>query len=179
MHGEDSFGAGSDGRLDLRRVKVESDGINVHEHGPGSHVQRGVSRSDESKGRGDHLVAGADAVGQQSYVQGRGPRRSSYGMFHSAESGKGLLELGHTGTLSQHPGIEHGQHSLFFLLTHHGFGDGYHLAASQISWGTTVSHWQTGQHILTPPSSFSSSCKRRPQGQTKPRSRAGLPITRP
>ena len=58
-------GGGSDGGLDQGRVDVAVARLDVDEHRLGAGQHDGLGRGGKGEGRGDDLVAGADALGHQ------------------------------------------------------------------------------------------------------------------
>ncbi len=66
---EDGFGLGRDRVLDALRVHVQGLGADVHEDRLRADIQNAVRRRDEGKGRGDDLIAGADAHREHEHVQ--------------------------------------------------------------------------------------------------------------
>ena len=69
VHRHDGAGALSDLLLDLIRVDEAGVRVDVGKDGRRADVQDGVRRGGEGQRRGDHLVAGADALREQRQMQ--------------------------------------------------------------------------------------------------------------
>jgi hypothetical protein len=74
VHDDDGPGARGDRCGELHRIDVEGLGIDVGQDRRGADMHRGIGRGGEGDGRGDDLVARADAVGDQGEMERRGAR---------------------------------------------------------------------------------------------------------
>jgi hypothetical protein len=72
VHRHDAHGAVGDRRLDRRGIEAEAVGLDVGEDRRGAGERHRVRRRGERERRDDHLIARADAGGQQAEVQARG-----------------------------------------------------------------------------------------------------------
>jgi hypothetical protein len=90
--------------------------VDVDEDRPGAGVvDRGRGR-DEREGHGDHLVAGADAGGQQREVQGAGAGVDADALGRAAVRGELLLERGHLAAERELAALEHAEDGRVDLL---------------------------------------------------------------
>ena len=85
-------GARRDGGFDLGRVEIVGIGADVHKDRRGAGLGDGLGGGVEGERGGDHLVAGADAAGQQRQVQRRRARGHPDGFADADEAGEGFLE---------------------------------------------------------------------------------------
>ena len=69
MDGHDRLRPRRDRRFQLRRIHGERVGFDVHKNRPRAGVADRRHAGDESEGHGDHLVARADAGGEQRKVE--------------------------------------------------------------------------------------------------------------
>ena len=65
VHRQNGFGARGNRRFEARGVDVVRAGIDIHKDGRRAHMRYGRGRGDKSHGCGDHLVARANAAGQE------------------------------------------------------------------------------------------------------------------
>jgi hypothetical protein len=93
VHRNQRAGAKRDGLGGGRRIQVHRDRVDVGEHRCGAGVNDDVGRGTEGERRRHHLVAGADAAGQQREMQRRGARVHGDGMRRPDIRREGLLEL--------------------------------------------------------------------------------------
>ena len=77
------LGPVGDRLANLVGVNVVGVGADIHEDGPRSHMLDDVGGRDPGERRDDHLVAGADARGDQSEMQGRGAGGDGQGVRNS------------------------------------------------------------------------------------------------
>ena len=79
-------------RLGRVRVEIEAVAFDVGKHRSGTHARDGLGRGDESVGRRDDLVTGADSQRHQRRHQCIGPRRHRNDMAHAEVRCKLVLE---------------------------------------------------------------------------------------
>ena len=101
VDGNDRRGARADRRFDRGRVDIAGVWLDVDEHRSGARVHDGVRRRAVRRWRGDDLVAGPHADGQQGGVQARGARGDRDRMLGADVGGEPLLEPGHSRTGGQ------------------------------------------------------------------------------
>ena len=108
MHGEDGAGPLRNRGFDLRRIDVERDRVDVHEHRLRPGPPDAPGRAEEREGRRDHLVAAvaraalaaggvvrADLQGHQAHQEGVGAAGDAQGVLGAAIPGRGGLEIPH------------------------------------------------------------------------------------
>ena len=69
VHGDDGPGAWGDGGLDAGGIEIQIAAIYIHQDGPGVEVADDLGRGREGVGRGDDLVARANAGLDEDQVQ--------------------------------------------------------------------------------------------------------------
>ena len=97
MHRHDGLGARRDGAFDQLGVEIEDGVVNIHKDRFRADVGNRPARGDEREGRGDDLVARADAEQQHGHVQRRGAAVESGTVFRADEFGEVLFKLRHVG----------------------------------------------------------------------------------
>src|SRR3974377_233926 len=95
MNGYDGPSPGSDGALDLARIEIKRVILNIHEDRVGAHVGNGPAGGNESKRRGDNLIARPEVQQAHGHVEGRGAAIEANAVLRGAELREVLLELRH------------------------------------------------------------------------------------
>jgi len=131
VHRLDALGARRDRGLDGDRVDAEVVRLDVDEHRRGAGEGDGVGGGGEGEGRDDHLVAGADARGQQAEVRARGAGVHGHaGPAAGDLVAKLLLERRDLGAARDHAGAQDAVDRLALLVTDERLRCGDHAWAS-------------------------------------------------
>ena len=105
-----------DGRFQLVRVHVQVERVDVHEHWRGAAGDDAGGCRDEAEGRGDHLIARANAVRLQRYDQRRGAAVHADRVLRPDVFGERLFERLRARTLRQLAAIQHLHHRALLFL---------------------------------------------------------------
>lgn len=131
-------GAGALGNrgLNLANIEVESLGIDIDEDRARAGHQHAIAGGDKAEGCGDHLVIGADAVGEQRQEECGGTVADRDGVAGLAEFGEGRLQTRYLRALGKHARAEHGQNCLLLLRADQRARDRDHRAPPPTAWAS-------------------------------------------
>src|SRR5258707_1120520 len=111
MDGHDRFSARGYSLFDKGWVEVEGFVINIHIDRLGPDVRNRPTSGDESKGRRDDLVPGANVKQQHRHMKSGGPAVKGYTLFRATKPGKILFELRHVGSEAKRAVVERARNS--------------------------------------------------------------------
>ena len=139
VNGHERLGARCDCGFHRGRIEIQRARVDVGEHGCRTFVDRAVRGSDERIGRGDHLVAGADAGEPRAEMETSCPRRDRSAVRRPDRVREQRLETRPRGSQRKPARAQHLEHELLVALVDprraevDPVGRGAQLCAS---WGT-------------------------------------------
>jgi hypothetical protein len=120
VHRQQCARAVGDRRRGRRRVEVQRDRVDVHEHRARPLVEHGVRRGDEGERRRHDLLALPHTDRAQRQVQAGRARGHGAGVRHAQPGGERGLEGGHARAERELAGAQDLEHELLLARSDHG-----------------------------------------------------------